>query len=140
MGVKVNWLIEGHVIFAQAWGEVNEQDMVAFVTDIKAHLQEAGEGAVIHLIQDVRKITKPYSDLTKIGQLLGTLRKFNGWYLVLDQPGNRFFDMIATISAQIVGVRKRPTYTDYAEIRKFLTAQYPDMTLPETLPDFSTTL
>lgn len=136
MAIQTNWLVQGRVILSQAKGDISEDEFVNFIAHIQSMTQQVPEGTLVHLIQDARLIGKPYSNMSKISRFLMVLRRIKGWYLVVNKPGNRFFEFLAHFSAQIVGVRMRPAYEHYAPLRDFLMDQYPDLEMPETLPNY----
>jgi hypothetical protein len=136
MAIRTNWLVQDRVILSQAKGDISEDEFVNFIADLQAFTQNLPEGTIVHLIQDARLIGKPYSNMGKISKFLNVLRRIKGWYLVVNKPGNRFFEFLAHFAGQIVGVRMRPTYEHYAPLREFLMDQYPDLDMPETLPDY----
>jgi hypothetical protein len=135
MPIRTVWLVKGQVILTQPVGDINESDFISFVADLEALIIPFGEETIVHIIQDARKIGRPYSQLSSVKSFLGILRKFKGWYLVLMKPGNRFFEFVTQFFAQIIGIRTRPAYHDYTELRAFLLERYPDLELPEILPD-----
>jgi hypothetical protein len=135
MPIRTVWLVKDHVILTQPVGDIMEADYVGFMKDLERLIAPFGPEVMVHVLQDARKIGKPFSRIATVVSFLGMLRRFKGWYLVLNRPSNRFFEFLAQFSAHIIGIRTRPPYSSYAEARAFLIEQYPDLALPETLPD-----
>lgn len=137
MTIRTVWLVENTVIFTQCAGDITETDFLSFVARLKAMLETGGKkGAIVHLIQDTRWIGKPYTNLPKTIQFLGFVRKqFHGWYLVLNRPGNRLSSMMASLCSQLLGIRTRPPFNSYDELRAFMNEHYPELNLPATLPN-----
>jgi hypothetical protein len=135
MTIRATWLVKDKVVFCQALGDVSEAAFVAWMTELETLLGAVPAGVPLHLIQDVREIGKPYSNLTKAPHFFGVLRKFKGWYLVLNKPSNRYFEFLAQVSAQIIGLKSRPPFQKYEDLRAFLLKQDPSLQMPETTPD-----
>jgi hypothetical protein len=133
MPVRTQWLVEDRVILGQFMGDISESDMVSFLNAVKNMLSTSSDKPV-HLLQDVTRIGKPYTNLKQAGDMLGFMRQLSGWYVVLSEPGNRLFEMLASISAQLVGIRTRPPFNTYEELRAFLLEHDSDLALPNELP------
>jgi hypothetical protein len=135
MPIRTAWLVRGQVILSQLVGDISEDDILDSIEDLETLIATHDESDVVHIIQDARRIGKPFSELDKVANLMGVLRRFNGWHLVLNNPGNRLFEFVTQFSTQTINLRTRPAYYNYAELRTFLVEHYPDLEMPETLPD-----
>jgi hypothetical protein len=135
MPIRTVWLIKDRVILSQPVGDISETDIEDFMADLDRLTAPFGKEAMVHVIQDGRKIGKPFSKIGKVVEFLGMLRRIKGWYLVLNRPGNRFFEFVVHFTTQIVGIKTRPAYHTYEELCVFLLDQDPSLPLPETLPD-----
>ena len=134
MPVQTRWLIPGRVIFLQALGDVSTYNFDEFVADVDAlMLQRTGE---IHLVQDLRLLTKPNLNFGNLRKLIHVIRGFNGWYLQFGQAENPVLRFVMATSARILGIRTQPIFVDYESARMFLAEYDPLLELPEKPPLF----
>jgi hypothetical protein len=134
MAFKIDWLVPDRVILAQVRGDVDEEEFVRFIGKLQEYLDAGDQQRPIHFVQDVRQIGKPFTDFKKVNDFIGTARKITGWYLVLNKPQNRLFVMVSSMTAQLMGLRTRPAFTDYDTLREFLNEHDTTLQVPETLP------
>lgn len=134
MPARTEWLVENQVIYSQFIGDITHEDAMEFIDTLKTLIDSKKGEHRIHFIQDVRYIGKPYMNMQVLKGLFNDTRRMQGWYVVLRKPSNRLFGMVASIAGQMLRIRMRPPFDDYASLRKFLSEQDSDLALPAELP------
>jgi len=117
MPYRIEWYIEGRVVFEEAYGDVTVDELVRFNAEVTALINNEGI-APVHVIVDLSKVEKYPSSLREV---LGTMRQKNpdkvGWMLIVtESPILRF---VASTIFQIAHLKLR-TFSNLQQAKGFL--------------------
>lgn len=134
MPIDTRWLVEYQVIYSYGWGTINHEDAQQFAADIETLAKTARYQ--VHLIQHVRDIEHPYTDLLTSLQLFNFARHMQGWYIQIGDPThNKILAYMASVIARILRIKTKPMMQSYEEARDFFRQLPHPIELPDHLPD-----
>ena len=123
MSITVQWLIENRVMLVHFSGEIDSEQILAYLDESLAMRDKANEvngvnGPLVHTISDGTKVTKQAVDLGTIRKIMKSLRQQRvGWSFYVSE--NRMDRFVSSLAHQFGGIRYQ-SFATMAEAIQFL--------------------